>query len=396
MTVRPEKSGRPIVLAAGGTGGHMFPAEALARALLARGRRVTLVTDVRGKAFGDALPDVTVHRIRSSTIAGGVLGRVRGVADLALGTLAARRLLKRIDPAVVIGFGGYPSVPTVYAAQHLGLPVALHEQNAVLGRANRLLAGRARTIAVSFPTVTGLPAHGDAPVVRTGNPVRPEILAVRGLPYPPIDTDGPVRLLVMGGSQGARIFSDVVPAALARLPAPVKARIRVSQQCRPEDIGAARQAFADAGIDAEVSTFFRDVPERLASCHLAITRAGASTVSELTVAGRPAVLVPYPHATDDHQTANARAIADCGGAWLMPQPTFTPEALAARIEALLCLPTTLSAAAAAARGWGMTEAASNLADTVLALACESESNGPEGNGTGERSDTSIMTGEAAE
>lgn len=356
---------RPILLAAGGTGGHMFPAQALARELLARGRTVALVTDRRGRAFGDILPEVTVWRIRAAAPTGGLVGKARALAELALGTLQAQRLVARLRPAAVVGFGGYPSVPALIAAQRAGMPTVLHEQNAVLGRANRLLAGGARTIATSFPSVAQVKAGDRAKLVRTGNPVRPAILDTRDLPYPQTDTSAPVELLVTGGSQGARVFSEVVPAALARLPENLRGRIRLSQQARPEDLDAARDALARTGVAADVRDFFRDMPDRLARCHLAITRAGASTVAELTAAGRPVILVPYPHAADDHQTANAQAVADAGGAWLMPQPSFTPEALASRLEALLTMPATLTKAAAAARAWGAPDAAIRLADLVL-------------------------------
>jgi UDP-N-acetylglucosamine--N-acetylmuramyl-(pentapeptide) pyrophosphoryl-undecaprenol N-acetylglucosamine transferase len=358
-------SSSPILLAAGGTGGHMFPAEALARELLGRGRRVALVTDRRGKAFGDALPEVEVFRIHASAPAGSIVARLRGVAELALGTLQAQRLVSRLRPAAVVGFGGYPSVPAVLAAQRSRLPTVLHEQNAVLGRANRLLAGNARVIVTSFPAVSQIRPSDAGKLVHAGNPVRPAILAVRGLPYPEADGDGPLSLLVTGGSQGARVFSEVVPAALALLPEALRRRIRLSQQARPEDLERARAALASAGIEAEVSSFFKDMPERLAACHLAITRAGASTIAELTVAGRPALLVPYPHAMDDHQTANAQALADAGGAWLLPQGSLTPAVLASRLEALLTMPASLITAAAAARAWGAPDAASRLADAVL-------------------------------
>ena len=359
---------RPVVLAAGGTGGHIFPAEALARELLARGHRVVLVTDRRGGAFGDALPEVTVHRIRAATMLPGLMGKLQTLGELVLGTFQARRLIRSLNPLAVVGFGGYPSVPTVVAAARAGLPVVLHEQNAVLGRANRLLSSAALRIAVSFGAVAGVKEAERDKLVLTGNPVRPDFMAARSQPYPLAGADDPLHLLVLGGSQGARIFSEVVPAALALLPEHLRARIRLSQQCRPEDLAAARVALDTAGMEkAELSSFFTDVPARLGRCHLAICRAGASTITELTAAGRPAILVPYPHAMDDHQTANAEAVAECGGAWLMPQSAFTPEALAARLEALLTLPSRLESAAAAARAAGTPDAAQRLADVVLRL-----------------------------
>jgi UDP-N-acetylglucosamine--N-acetylmuramyl-(pentapeptide) pyrophosphoryl-undecaprenol N-acetylglucosamine transferase len=367
MTGKADLASGPVILAAGGTGGHMFPAEALARELLARGQRVVLITDRRGKAFGEALPEVEVHRIRASSFGSGILGKIRGVIELSFGALQTRRLIAKLKPSAVVGFGGYPSVPTVLLAQRARVPTVLHEQNAVLGRANRLAAPGAVRIATSFAAVSAV-KHADAgKLMFTGNPVRPNVIAVRDLPYPALEDGGEVRLLVVGGSQGARIFSEIVPEALGLLPDTLRRRIRIAQQCRPEDIEAAKAAFAEAGIAAELSTFFRDVPERLAACHLAVCRSGASTVAELAAVGRPAILVPYPYAMDDHQTANAQAVANAGGAWLMPQTAFTPQALAARLKALLDLPATLTKAAEAAHARGATDAASRLADIVLGV-----------------------------
>ena len=357
-----------IMLAAGGTGGHMFPAEALARALLARGRSVTLVTDRRGHAFGESLAEVPVHRIRAASPGAGLIGKLTAAVEMALGLLEARALLRRLRPAAVVGFGGYPSVPTVYAAIQARVPSLLHEQNAVLGRANRMLIAGAKRLAVAFTGVTRVGEADRAKIIRTGNPVRPAIAAQRDAAYPAPEGEAAVRLLVMGGSQGARVFSDIVPQALALLPADTRARIHLSQQCRPEDLEAARAALSGLGLGGlTLESFFRDVPDRLAACHLAITRAGASTIAELTCVGRPAILVPYPHATDDHQTANARQLAEIGAAWLVPQPDFTAQALADRLSALLTDPAALRAAAEAARAWGTAQAADALADAVLAM-----------------------------
>ncbi|MBB3263442.1 UDP-N-acetylglucosamine--N-acetylmuramyl-(pentapeptide) pyrophosphoryl-undecaprenol N-acetylglucosamine transferase [Azospirillum sp. OGB3] len=357
---------RPIILAAGGTGGHFFPAEALARELLARGEAVALVTDKRGQAFGDSLPEVTVHRIRSAAPGGNLLAKMNAAWQMGLGLLGANALMRHLKPAAVVGFGGYPSVPTVYAAAQGRVPVMLHEQNAVLGRANRMLAAAARRIAVAFPEVASVKEEHRSRLVRTGNPVRPAIAAQRDAAYAVPAPGGPVRILVMGGSQGARVFSEVIPEALGRLPADLRARIHLAQQCRPEDLEAARRSYAGMGLGGlELESFFRDVPDRLAACHLAVTRAGASTIAELTCIGRPAILVPYPHAMDDHQTANARQLAAAGAAWVMAQPDFTADALAARLTALLESPDALTAAAQAAHGWGMADAARRLADAVL-------------------------------
>ena len=377
MAAEPTNT-KPIILAAGGTGGHFFPAEALARELLARGRAVTLVTDKRGHAFGDSLPEVPVHRIRCAAPGGGLVAKIGAAWQMGLGLLSANALMRHLEPAAVVGFGGYPSVPTVYAAAQNRVPVLIHEQNAVLGRANRMLIAAARRLAVAFPEITMIKDDHRAKILRTGNPVRPAVAAKRGAAYAAPAGDGPIRILVMGGSQGARVFSEVIPEALGRLPEAMRARIHLAQQCRPEDLEAARARYQGMGLGGlELESFFRDVPERLAACHLAITRAGASTIAELTCIGRPALLVPYPHAMDDHQTANARQLASAGAAWLMPQSAFTAETLTARLNDLLGSPDELARAASAAHGWGMADAASRLADAVLAMI--DERNGANGN-----------------
>jgi UDP-N-acetylglucosamine--N-acetylmuramyl-(pentapeptide) pyrophosphoryl-undecaprenol N-acetylglucosamine transferase len=360
-------TGTLIALAAGGTGGHMFPAEALARELLARGCRVALVTDRRGQAFGDKLPGVGLHRIRAGRFGAGLMSKLVGVAELALGTLEAGRLLRALAPAAAVGFGGYPSVPTMLAAARLGLPTLIHEQNAILGRANRLLAPRATRIATAFADVGAVRESDRARIVETGNPVRPAIAALRGTPYPVPAADGAIQILVLGGSQGARILSEVIPAAFAKLPEALRRRLRVTQQARAEDIEAVRRAHAASGVAAELATFFDDVPTRLARAHLVISRSGASTMAELAIVGRPAILVPYLHAADDHQTANARAMEKAGGGWVMPQPAFTADALAEKLLALLSAPDQLARAAAAAEALGRPEAARALADLTLGL-----------------------------
>ncbi|MDA8230504.1 MAG: undecaprenyldiphospho-muramoylpentapeptide beta-N-acetylglucosaminyltransferase [Magnetospirillum sp.] len=362
-------SGAPlVVLTAGGTGGHVFPAEALASALLARGHRLALVTDARGKAYGGTLGSLDTHRIAAGGLAGrGPLAKLRAVGELALGAIQARRLLARLRPAAVVGFGGYASVPAMAAATWLGIPTLLHEQNAVLGRANRLLAGRVRRVATSFAQVEHVDPLLATKVVRTGMPVRTAVAALRDAPAPILDPAGPIRILVLGGSQGARVLSEIVPPALAKLPEALRSRLSVSQQCRAEDIDMARRAYAENGIDATLDRFFHDAPERMAAAHLVIARSGASTVAELTTLGRPAILVPYPHAIDDHQTANARAVDSAGAAWLMPQTEFTADALAERLHALFTQPGTLARAAECARAAGSPDAAERLADLVATL-----------------------------
>ncbi|RAU22912.1 undecaprenyldiphospho-muramoylpentapeptide beta-N-acetylglucosaminyltransferase [Paramagnetospirillum kuznetsovii] len=357
-----------IALAAGGTGGHVFPAEALAAVLLERGHRLALVTDKRGAAYGGTLGSLETHRISAGGIAGrGKLAKLRAVAELGLGVLQARSLLSRIRPAVVVGFGGYASVPGVVAAVLTGIPTAIHEQNAVLGRANRLLAGRVKRIATSFAEVSHVEPRLAPKLVHTGMPVRAGIDAMRSVAYPALDQTGPINLVVLGGSQGARILSEVVPAALVRLPEALRRRISIAQQCRPEDLDAVGKAYEGSGITCTLQSFFTDVPERLAGAHLVIGRAGASTVAELTALGRPAILVPYPFAIDDHQTANAHAVEDSGGAWLMQQDGFTAEALAARLETLLGQPETLIRTAECAAKAGRPDAAARLADLVAGL-----------------------------
>ncbi|MBN2752021.1 MAG: UDP-N-acetylglucosamine--N-acetylmuramyl-(pentapeptide) pyrophosphoryl-undecaprenol N-acetylglucosamine transferase, partial [Rhodospirillaceae bacterium] len=257
------------------------------------------------------------------------------------------------------------SIPGMVAGIWRGTPTVIHEQNAVLGRANRLLASRVSRIATSFAEVAALPK--DAHVEMVGMPVRPAIAALTEVPFPPLDATGPIAILVLGGSQGATVLSEVVPTALKALPEALKSRIRLSQQCRPADIEHVRAAYANSGLSVDLKSFFDDVPERLTRAHLVISRAGASTVAELTAAGRPAILVPYPHAIDDHQTANAQAIAETGGAWLMPQDVFTPDTLRARVESLFTQPRCLEGAAACARAAGRANAASNLADLVMTL-----------------------------
>ncbi|MGD9741721.1 MAG: undecaprenyldiphospho-muramoylpentapeptide beta-N-acetylglucosaminyltransferase [Dongiaceae bacterium] len=360
---------RPILLAAGGTGGHMFPAEALAAALLARGRRVLLVTDRRGSAFGDRLPAVEVRRIRAGGIAGrGLVARAEALAALGVGYFEARRILRETRPAVAIGFGGYASVPTMIAAGKMGLSLVLHEQNAVMGRANRLLAGRATRIATAFPDVRGIAAEDRPKIAFTGNPVRPAIAALAGQPYSAPQPGGPLELLLVGGSQGARIFSDLVPAAIGALAPEERARIRLAQQCRPEDIDRVRAAYAGTGFAAELATFFDDMPVRLRRAQLVIARAGASTTAELAVAGRPALLVPYRYATDDHQTANAAALDAAGAAWSLPEAGLTAALIAERLRGLLAEPGRLARAAAAAASLGRPDAAERLADLAIGLA----------------------------
>jgi UDP-N-acetylglucosamine--N-acetylmuramyl-(pentapeptide) pyrophosphoryl-undecaprenol N-acetylglucosamine transferase len=352
-----------VVLATGGTGGHVFPAEALAAQLRERGIEPVLFTDRRGDAFGD---EVSVRRIRGGAIAGQTpWGRTKSLAELAAGWVQAAWGLRRVSPSAVVGFGGYASVPTVLAATALTIPAIIHEQNAVLGRANRLLAKRVGRIAIAFDTISGLPHGVEHKLVRTGMPVRPSFARLRDRRYQSPEAAGPISLLVLGGSQGARVFGEVIPAAIDRLTARWRSRLAITQQCRPESLDAVEDAYRRIGIHAELSTFFDDVPQRLAAAHLMISRAGASTVAEITSVGCPALLIPYPFAADDHQTANAMALANAGGAWAVPQDEFTPEYLSARLEELFAHPEILAAAAAGSREAGFDRAAACLADLVL-------------------------------
>lgn len=358
-----------IVLAAGGTGGHVFPAQALAEELLARGRRVDVISDGRGARFEGAAGSVQWHRISAATPTGAnPLAKIAAMLSIARGVLQAIGLLRRLEPAAVIGFGGYPSLPTMLAAWLLKLPRAIHEQNAVLGRVNRLLAGRVDAIATSFERLKRLPPAADALVTFTGNPVRADIAALAGRAYAAPSDGSDIVLLVFGGSQGASILSDVVPVALAALPEALRQRLRVVQQCRAEDLERVRETYRAAAIRAETETFYTDMPARLSDSQIIISRAGAGTVGELSVAGRPAILVPYAYAADDHQTANAEMLAEVGGAWVIAQAAFKAPELTALLADLFTHPDRLATAAAAAAGVARTDAAARLADLAERLA----------------------------
>ncbi len=360
---------RPVVIAAGGTGGHFFPAEALAVELVSRGERVVLLTDARTRARAAGFPGGEFHVLPGAGLAGRGLRRgLAAVLALACGTVRARRILARLEPGVVVAFGGYPAVAPILAAlsRHPRPGLVLHEQNAVVGRANRLLAPRADVLAVSFEQTRRVPESADWTL--TGNPVRAEIAALAARPYEAPTDAGAFRLLVLGGSLGARVFGTVIPAAVAALSASARARVELALQCRAEDAAAAQVALAAAGVLAEVAPFFADVPERLARAHLVVARAGASTVAELTASGRPAILVPLPGAIDDHQSANAAVIAAAGAGWVMKQEALSPAALATQIESLIADPEILRRAAVRGRALGRPDAASGLADLVLSLA----------------------------
>ncbi len=359
---------RPILLAAGGTGGHLFPAVALATALRDRGAAVELVTDARALKYGGEIPVDAIHSIPAATTTGaGALNKERATAVLGLGLLAALALLPRVKPRAVVGFGGYPTVPPLLAAWLLGAPSVLHEQNAVVGRANRFHAPRVSRIATGFPEIKGLAAALAAKTRYTGNPVRPAVIAAAAVAYPGFD-DGRLHLLVTGGSQGARVMADVVPAALALLSLEQRARVRLTMQARGEDKGRVAAACAEMQFPVELADFFADLPARIAGAHLVVGRSGASTVSELAVIGRPSILAPYPHALDQDQAANAAILAAAGAATVLPQTEFTPQRLADLLRDALADPAALVKAAAAAQSVGVANAADRLADVVLEIA----------------------------
>lgn len=355
---------RHYVLAAGGTGGHLTPAFALAHELERRGHHVALITDARGAAIPGKPDFLPAHVLPAGRFGKNPLGWPAGLRAVMEGRSMARRLYESFAPTAVVGFGGYPALPALLAARSADIPTVIHEQNAVLGRVNRLLAGRVNAIATAYPEVDRLKPKFADKVYLVGNPVRPEVLALRDQPFPPFTEDGLLRVLVTGGSQGARVLSEVVPDGLAMLAPAIRSRLQVTQQCRAEDLEAVRERYANHDIPAELGTYFEDMSARLADAHLFIGRAGASTIAELTAVGRPAILVPLPIATDDHQAANVREIVKAGGARSIRQPGFTAKELAKQINAMAQHPETLANAAHAAWNCGRPNAAKDLADLV--------------------------------
>lgn len=354
-----------VLLAAGGTGGHLFPAEALAEVLVQRGMRVALVTDTRVDAWVERFPG-EVHVITTGTVTGaGLSSKLRGLWRLMKGVLQARKLIASLRPAIVVGFGGYPTVPPILAAKGAGIPTLIHEANAVMGRANKFLAPRVRRIATGLELKTV--AFPDKTVV-TGNPVRKPVLAAKATDYPALPAGAVLRLLVFGGSQGAKVMSDVVPNALQNLPEDLRKRIHVTQQAREEDVFRVSKIYEKLGVPHQVEHFFDDLPRRMAESHLVIARSGASTVSELGVIGRPAILVPLPGALDQDQAANGAVLQQAGAAIVVPQPAFTPVSLADLLGRLAADPERLQRMAMAARGTGVSDAAQRLATEVLSIA----------------------------
>lgn len=356
-----------IVLAAGGTGGHVFPAEALARILTKRGCDLVLVTDKRGQAFSGKLSEIDRYEVSSGAMTGrGILGKVKGALALFMGARKTVRLFQKIKPDLVIGFGGYPSVPAVAAGIRLRIKTVLHEQNAVLGRANRLFGKHVNVIATSFETVQKIPPETRA--ICTGNPVRDAVKEVAKNLYTPFTDATKINLLIIGGSQGARIFSQNIPPALTALPDGLRKRLNVTQQCRPEDLETVRSFYEGTDLSVTLKSFFDDMPSQFEKAHLVISRAGASSVAELAVTGRPSLLIPFGAATDDHQTANAQNLVNAKGAGILPENEATPENLTETLQALLSDGTNLATIATHAQKAGRPDAAEKLADIVVGLA----------------------------
>lgn len=362
------QGGVPLVLlAAGGTGGHLFPAQALADALTRRRIAVALATDRRAAHYD--FPAQSVYVIPSATVRGrDPISLMRTVVTLGAGVVKAFAAIGRAQPSVVVGFGGYPTVPPLYAAALRGVPTVLHEQNGVMGRANKFLASKVTAIATGFAQVAKLDPALAAKTTFTGNPVRPTVVAASAIQYAAPETNGPFRLVVFGGSQGAQVMSDVVPAALERLDPVLRARLALTQQARAEDLARVRDTYARLGIAAETGAFIADLPAKLAAAHLVVARSGASTVAELSAIGRPAILVPLPHALDQDQFANAGVLEQAGGAIRIVQHDFTPERLAAEVSALAAAPQRLAVMAKAAKSAGTVDAAERLADLVVRVA----------------------------
>ncbi len=352
------------MLAAGGTGGHMIPAFALGQELLNRGHHVALVTDERGTKIPGCPDKIAIHVLPAGRITKNPKSWLPGARAIWRGRQMAKQLYASFNPSAVVGFGGYPAFPALLGAFALDIPTVIHEQNAVLGRVNRLAARKVNAIATAYPDILRLAPRDTSKVHLVGNPVREEVLALRDQAYPPLGEDGIFRVLVTGGSQGASILSEVVPDGLARLPLNLRRRLQVTQQCRAEDIETVRKTYADHHIPAELATYMPDLPERLGWSHLVIARAGASTIAELTCAGRPAILVPLPSATDNHQSYNVKEMVQAGGARAIAQSGFSPVELAKQIQKIALEPGALENAAKAAKSCGRPSAVSDLADLV--------------------------------
>ncbi len=357
-----------VVIAAGGTGGHLFPAAAFAKEMRRRAWRVMLMTDARGARFAEDFPAERIEDVAAASLTANPFKAIPALLKISRGIGEAKRRFREMPPALVAGFGGYPSFPALMAARAHKIPILIHEQNAVLGRVNRAMAGSAAAVACGFERLDRLPANVRARKHVVGNPVRAPILAARDQPYPEAPAGGRINLLVTGGSQGARLFGEVVPLALAMLPEALRARLDVSQQAREEQVSAVRQIYADAGISADIAAFFADMGERLGRAHLVISRAGASSVTELQITGRPAILIPFAAAADDHQSANAEALASVGAADVIREAAFEPGALSALLAQRLSDTHGLNVRASAARASAKPDAAAALADLAEMVA----------------------------
>ncbi len=370
MTQQSENSSAPLVIvAAGGTGGHMFPAQSFAEEMVARGWRVGLVTDDRGLRFVSNFPADWIEQVKAATITSKRPDKLFiSALKIRSGISAAKKQLKAKRPALVAGFGGYPSFPSLSAAKALRVPILIHEQNAVLGRVNRVFAKSAKMVASGFERLDRLPGRATAHRVVVGNPVRAPILAVRDVPYPSLGPDGRFNVLVTGGSQGAKMFGEIVPEAVLKLPDAMRARLHMVQQVREDQMDTVKAIYDGAGVSSDLAPFFSDMDQRLAKTHLVIARSGAGTVTELCVAGRPSVLIPLGIAMDDHQRANAEALEAAGGCDVILEKTFTPDALADVLKLRLGTDGDLANRAAAAHALGPTKAASDLADLAEKIA----------------------------
>lgn len=356
-----------IFLTAGGTGGHMFPAHTLGEKLKEDGYQYVLLTDPRGMVMGKKTGFKSAIRIFSASLRGNIFAKFKGLFLIGIGFLQSLYHMIRIKPAMVAGFGGYPTVPVIIAAKVLGIPILIHEQNSFLGKANLKLSQFVNKLTVSFPNTEGISPKVAPKTAHTGMPVRNDIASLYGQQYFPLDNNSPLNLLILGGSLGAKIFSDIIPEAMSYLPQHYKERIFLTIQVRPENQKEAKAILDKANIHYVMSDFFSNIPQLLSSAHLVISRAGASTIAELTCAGRPSILIPYPKAAEDHQAANARILEKYGAAWVMPEDALTPRSLATRLEALFALPGTLPKAAEAAQRWAHPNAADLLKAEALKI-----------------------------
>ncbi|MDX1949803.1 MAG: undecaprenyldiphospho-muramoylpentapeptide beta-N-acetylglucosaminyltransferase [Rickettsiales bacterium] len=354
-----------IALAAGGTGGHIFPAISLAKELKRRGYEPVIISDKRYKSYEvTSKYDIKNEILPLGHLRSGLLNKIKASIQLVFSFFKAIKILKSNNIKCVIGFGGYPSFPSVKAAQFLGIKTIIHEQNSILGRANKMLLEKVNALAISFHHTIGFEDKYKSKIYYTGNPIRPEIQALSALPYPDFNDNSKLHILVTGGSQGAKIFAKTIPNAIKLLPFEFKRRVRLDQQCRPEDLENVKRLYNEMDIDAELSTFFSDIPNRIASAHLIICRSGASSLAEASASGRPLIMVPLPNSKDNHQMVNAIAFEDIGAGIVIPQDSFTPENLALKIENFFRLPELLTNMAKSSKASGVLDADKKLCDIV--------------------------------